>query len=164
MVALVTAFSSCNNDDDSPTVELSNANLAGTYEITFYQGDSETTVEASNGSKVVTEKESFKTDSYTNAIFNFNQNGTFTSSGSYRIEVTKTVTGAAPQTNSAVEILDESGTYSLNKANKTITINGNTYDVVLFDGDRLYITGTEEDVDGDFTTVSEWEIRLKRKS
>ncbi len=159
------AFVSCSSDDDSSgddvmVVELTNANLAGTYAITFYAGSSVTTVTATDGSSVVTERENYSGDTFTDAIFVFNENGTFSASGSYRENSTLMVTGQAPQSDSVIVNIDLSGSYSLNNATRTITIDGQTFDVNTFNGTNLKVTGTVIETSGNTTVEDSFEYRF----
>lgn len=164
MATVVLTLSSCSSDDDGNTViELTNASIAGTYELTYFEGSSEYSVVTSNGSVVVTEFETFTADTFTNATYTFNEDGTYVSSGSFRITYEITVTGEDTDTESLIESLDDSGTYSVNTTSKTITIDGDVNDVKIFNGDKLTITGTDTDVFEGETEVFSFEIRLQKQ-
>lgn len=157
----VIGFTACSSDDDNNTVELTNANLAGTYDVVFLEG-SEVETDASSG--VVVRTIQITADTFTNAIFIFNTDGTYSSSGDYRINFTITVTNVGTETESEIDSFDEAGNYSTNDTNRTITIDGQVSDVTLFDGTNLYITFEETDSFNGNTTVSNSEIRLVKRN
>jgi hypothetical protein len=156
----------CSSDDDGggPTViELNNANLAGTYEVTFYEGSVISTITASDGSNVVLETETFTTDTFSDAEFTFNEDGTYTGSGNYRITYVLTISGQAPETETDIESFDTQGSYSLNSTTRTITFDFDSVeDVTFFDGNSLTIKGGDVDTFEGITDTEEYEIRLVR--
>ncbi|WP_296311233.1 hypothetical protein [Winogradskyella sp. UBA3174] len=163
--AAILTFAACSSDDDvtTPVVELTNANLAGTYEIVFYEGSYTTTTEASNGSTVLVESETFTTDTFTNATFTFNEDGTYASSGNYRVTYVLTIAGQAPETEIEIEQFDSDGTFTTNNTSRTITFDFDSIaDVLLFDGTLLNIMGGDVDVFQGNTETDEFEIRLVR--
>ncbi len=165
-VAILT-FAACSSDDDvaetTTVLELNNANLAGTYELVFFEGTYTTTTEASNGTTVIVETETFTTDTFTNAIFTFNEDGTYTSSGNYRITYVLNISGQDPETEIEIDTLEGEGSYVTNNTNRTITLDlDSVEDVILFDSSKLNIMGGDVDVFEGDTTTSEFEIRLVR--
>jgi hypothetical protein len=164
--AAILSLAACSSDDDNggPTVlELNNANLAGTYEVVFFEGSSTVTTQASNGSTVLVETETFTTDTFTNAIFTFDQSGTYSASGNYRITYVLTIAGQAPETETEIESFDTDGTYTTNNTNRTITFDMDAIeDVTLFNATQLNITGGDIDTFEGETYTDEFEIRLVR--
>ncbi len=164
LLTLAVAFSSCGNDDDGPSViELTNENFAGTYEITFLETEYVVTGVASNGSEVIIETEIEKGDTFTDAIFVFNTNGTYTTSGGYRATYTLTVNGDS-ETDSEIVTLNDAGTYSLNASNKTITIDGEPANIVSFDGTKMVLTAEIVETFNEETTTINTEIRLVKRN
>ncbi len=163
-IAVIT-LSACSSDDDSstPVVELTNANLAGTYELIFYEDFYEETETASDGSAVVVETETCVGDTFTNAILTFNSDGTFVTSGNYREVCNLTING---QTSTEQDIVpfDSSGSYSVNDTNRTIAFDGFINDVVLFDGTNLYLTSMQVETFDDETFRFEVEVRFRKQN
>lgn len=163
LAIVVVTITACSSDDGPASVALTNESLAGTYEINFYEGSSETTVEL-NGSTVVAETETFVGDTFTDARVTFNANGTYTLSGSYVETYTVTITGMAPETDSEIVDFDEAGTFSVDNASRTITLDGSIVDVTLFDGTNLRLRGTYSETFGDFTESGQFEYRMTREN
>ena len=158
----VFTLSACGNDDDSTRdVELTIENLAGTYELTFYEDFYELSETASNGSEVIIETEVCVGDTFTNALLILNSDGTFTTSGNFR-EVCELTINGDTTTEEEIVPFDSSGLFSANDASNTITINGNPNDVDLFDGNRLYLTSTEVFTFDDETERIETELRFEK--
>jgi hypothetical protein len=150
--ALIVSITACSSDDDDGPVpvELTNGNLAGTYNITFLEGSSQ--------SSVVTE-------SGTNAIIVFSAAGTYTVSGNYRETLTVTVTGQSPQTEQEIVTLDTSSTYSTNNTNRTITFDDDTVNnVTLFDGTNLHFSQSYTETFESSTVVGEVRVRLVKQN
>lgn len=164
--ALIVSITACSSDDDGPvSVELTNANLAGTYNITFLEGSSQSSVVTESGNTVVTETETNSGDTFTNAIIVFSAAGTYTVSGNYRETRTVTVTGQSPQTEQEIVTLDESSTYSTNNTNRTITFDDDTVnDVTLFDGTNLHFSESYTDSFESSTAVGEIRVRLVKQN
>lgn len=145
----IVSFTACSSSDDSSdgvvSVKLTNANLAGDYELVLYEGEIVTSVTATGGATVVTERETFSGETFTNAIFSFNADGTYIFSGSYVRKTKVNVTGQSPVTTEEVVTIDESGFYSLNNANRTISLDGDVADVDLFNGTKLKVSGSSEE-------------------
>ena len=155
-------LTSCSNDDDNSTVELTIDNVVGTYDVVLLQG-SEVVTDNSTGVVVVTRQ--ITTDTFTNAIFIFNTDGTYSSSGSFRATLTETITGQNPTSESEIQSLDDDGlSFSVDTANRTITLDGQLGNVTLFDGINLYINLERTDTFNGNTTVFNTELRLRKQS
>ncbi|MFD1062203.1 hypothetical protein ACFQ1Q_03015 [Winogradskyella litorisediminis] len=161
LAVLALTLNSC-GDDDSPGVELTSENLAGTYDITFLRSSYEETVTASNGTTFVSESGTTVGDTFTDAIWQFNTNGTYSVSGSYRVTETTTSNGQT-ETDTYIDFLDDSGSFILNNMDRTIVADGLFYDVTVFDGTNLYLTFEETDTFGNEVEVSRGEIRLVKQ-
>ncbi|MFK7832018.1 MAG: hypothetical protein AB8B52_01965 [Winogradskyella sp.] len=164
--AAMLTLASCGDDDvDAPSVvELNFANFAGTYEITFLEGSEVITTQASDGSTIFLESETFSAGTFDDAVYTFDANGNYTASGAYVLTFVETIGSQAPVSDTEIETLDgEEGSYSLNATNRTITFGfGSTEDVTFFDGNNVTVTGSDVEVfEGDtYTTTNE--IRLVR--
>lgn len=161
MAIAVIGLTACSSDDDNNTVELSVTNLAGTYEVVFFQA---TGVETNDSSGVVVTTSQIMGDTFTDAIFNFNANGTYSSSGDYRINFTITTTNVGTVMESDIASFDETGNFSVSNANRTITLDGEVGDITLFDGTNLYVTSEDIETDGGNTTVVNSEVRFIKQN
>ncbi len=161
MTIAVIGLTACSSDDDNNAVELTNTNLAGTYDVVFLEGSE---VETDDSSGVVVRTIEVTGDTFTDAIFIFNADGTYSASGDYRVNFTITTTNVGTVMESEIDSFDETGNYSTNNANSTITLDGEVGDVTLFDGTNLYVTFEETDSFGGNTTVSNSEIRLVKRN
>ncbi len=165
--AAILTVAACSSDDDSstPVLELNNTNLAGSYDITYYVGSSESSITASDGSTVVTETETYSGDTFTNAVIAFNADGTFSITGSYRETYTTTVTGQDPETDSEIVTLDEAGSYTTNNTSRTITFDGeDILDVIVFDGTNLTLRGSFMETFEGVTYKDEFEYRAVKQN
>jgi|GEM_PF-6677921 len=162
----IVSFTACSSSDDSSDgvveVKLTNANLAGDYEITLYKGEIVTSVTATNGATVVTEKETFSGNTFTNAFFTFNLDGTYVVSGSYVRKTKVTVTGQSPVNTEEVVTINESGSYSLNNANRTILLDGEVADVDVFNGTKLNVSGSSEETFQGVTESETFKYKLRK--
>ena len=160
----VFGLTACSNDDDS-SIELTNENIVGDYEIILYQGLREETETASNGTEVLIETETFTTDTFTNTSFIFNDDGTYLISANYRITYSLTVTGQSPETNSEIRNTNYDDTFFIGD-NGSIIIGDIGYDVQFFDGTNLYLTttnSTENFDDTNSTNLYDIELRLRKR-
>ena len=165
----IVSFTACSSDDDNNDeddvvlVELTNANAAGTYDIIYYAGSSETSVTAAGGVSVVISTEVYSGDTFTDAEFTLDLNGNYAFSGSYRETYTLTVTGQAPVTTMEIDDFTDSGFYSLNNLERTISLDGDVSNVTQFDGTNLRIIGSFTDTIGNETEVDTFEYRLVKQ-
>lgn len=141
--------------DDSPSFDLSTANLAGTYDLTAFESESVTQITAS-GSTIELGRETGFGDSFDDAELIFSGNR-FTFTGDYRI-VSETIKNGETTEDTDIINLDDNGTFSLDLTDKEITFNGGenlngVYNVDVFTSEKLVITiqGSQpaEMVDGD---------------
>jgi len=159
---LTLGLTACSSDDDNNTVVLDLATIAGTYDVVFYEGSE---IETDAGTSVVVKRSEFTTDTFTNTIYTFNSNGTFSRSGSFRITETETVTGQNSTTSSEIDSFDDVNVaFSVNTTSRTITLDGEVYDVTQFNGTNLRFTIMDsETVNGNIVT-EEVEYRLVKQN
>ena len=163
-IAVIT-LSACSSDDDSstPVVELTNANLAGTYELIFFEDFYERSETASDGSAVIIETETCVGDTFTNAILTLNTDGTFVTSGNFR-EVCQLTINSQTTSDESIVTFDSSGSFTANDSSRTISISGVINDVTVFDGTNLYLTSEEVDTNGSETERYETEVRFRKQN
>lgn len=160
-VALALIITSCGDDDDAPVVELTNANLVGTYDVVFLDGS---IVVTDDSTSVILISAEIIGDTFTNATFTFNENGSYTSTGSFRSTTTATVNGQDPITESEIEDLDDSGSFSLNSSDRTISLNEDVINITLFDGTNLHLTSIDTETEDGNTSTFTSEIRLVKQN
>lgn len=167
LFAVLTVLS-CKKDDDGGgnSFLLTPANLAGLYDLIYLTSNIEQTVEV-NGIPVMATTDvvgdTFQIDMV------FNENGTYTVEGQYRITVTVTVAGMT-ETTTEIIVLDEAGDYTLDANAQTITLSGangelgdGVFDITLYNETEFRIvqveTITANGVDADVTN----ELRFVRQ-
>ncbi|MCB0464107.1 MAG: hypothetical protein KDC78_00320 [Aequorivita sp.] len=169
LFVLTLAAVSCSKDDnnDPEPYNLTNANLAGTYKISAVSGNSTSTTNVS-GTTVTIATTTVVGDTFQVSII-FNENGTYTATGQYRIVTTITPTGQDPIVSEEILVVDSSGSYSVNSSNQTITFNSNDdsfveglFDVTLFNNTTFNLMQEDVTTDGGITTTSEANINLTR--
>ncbi len=166
LFALSIAMLSCGSDDDggSSGPELTAADLAGTYNLTFLESTTEIEETLSTGSTVTTTIEEVG-DTFDDSNVVFSSNGTFTSDFQYRITITTTSTIENFETTEETEIESgsSSGTFSASEANETITIDGSIFDVTRFTNSELRLELNETFIDGNITETFTQELRFTRQ-
>ncbi|MBX2828106.1 MAG: hypothetical protein KTR22_08080 [Flavobacteriaceae bacterium] len=135
ILAITLTVVSCKKDDDGDsTFLLSNENIAGTYDMTYFTVDIVTTTEVQG--IPVTANTDIVGDTF-QVVLVMNENGSLTIEGEYRVTTTVEV-GGVSETDTEILVLDDSGTYSIDANNQTITISGldgfevGTYEVTQF--------------------------------
>lgn len=114
-------ITSCGDNESEPAFVLSNANIAGSYNISNLSVSTDITTTSNNiAIKVATAStkgDLFKVDVEMNA------NGTYSMKGSYTTTYKLTpVVGTAVETRDIINI-DNSGNYTINTSNNTITFS-----------------------------------------
>lgn len=133
---------SCKSDDDGAAAfNLSNANLAGTHDLTYFVSNFSSTGDV--GGQTVTVTANVTGDTYQVEVI-FTEAGTYTINGEFRTTTTTSL-GGPPE----VEIvtLDEAGTYQVNETAQTI--------VFIEDGS----TAGDSDINS-VTLFNETELRI----
>lgn len=123
LLVIVAVLNGCSsNGDDTPAFPLSNANIAGSYNISNLNVSTDITTTSNNipikVATASTQGDLFKVDVEMFA------NGTYTMKGSYTIVYKLTpVVGTPVETRDIINI-DNSGNFTLNTVNNTITFSG----------------------------------------
>ncbi len=167
LVITATTLTACPSDDDNvnppdPQIDVTTDNLIGTYEIIFLEEFFELFETGPGGSEITIEKEICVGDTFTNATFTFNLDGTITTSGSFR-QVCDLTTNGTTTSSSDITQLGESLLYIPNDSNRTIRIDfDDVYDVTSFTQTTLNMSLNELVVIGSEKERYETEIRLVR--
>lgn len=164
------ALISCGDDNNTPAYLLSNANIAGTYEISSLEGEQNESATTTSGAVVNVFTSVIVADSFDDVSFTLNSNGTYSATGAYRLVITETPNGGTTTTDNEIIVFDTTGTYSINNTTNTITFNPSNdefveglFKVITFSETTFTITQEEIDVDGGITITSTARMALVRK-
>lgn len=152
---------SCDDDDGTtePTGPTLTAELlAGTYNLNFL----ESTIivdEVVTGGTARTMID-IVADTFGTSNIVFNANGRYTLDFQYRTTTTTTFQNDQPIVETEIENFTNAGSYTVNDANQTITIDGEMGNVSLFSNGQLRLEFEDVNVDGDTTTTSNDELRF----
>ncbi|MGC1472915.1 MAG: hypothetical protein WA775_10010 [Psychroserpens sp.] len=165
VAAVLLTMTACGNDDDggSSEIELTNATLAGTYDITFLEGSSQTSLTSSTGTTVVSSTETYSGSVFSDAVLRLNASGTYSVAGDYVLTSIVTETGMDSETVEDIVTLNDSGSFTVNNEERTISFDGEVSDILLFDGTNLRLGSTFIEVEGNETETSEEELRLVKQ-
>ena len=168
-LCIAISLSNCSSDNSSPVIfTLSNANVAGTYNIGSLNVDLRATA-LTAGIPVLVSTAKNTGDTF-QIDFIINTNGNYTAKGQYRVvSVVTPVTGSPVTTNTILDIND-SGTYQVSTTNNTISFTSTTDDflsgtfkVVTFNDNTISLSQESEEVDGPITTALDANISFVRK-
>jgi hypothetical protein len=154
------AVVSCESDDDNAPA-LTNANLAGTYDITAFSGMASET--DSSGGVTDISTTTFSSSNFNNATITFTEDGTISSTGSFTFTAVITEDG---RTETEVEItdVDINGTYTIN-ANSLIVsdLDDASATVRNFSSNGLQLFLQETETETDYTFEAESTYTLVRQ-
>jgi hypothetical protein len=155
-LCVVTSITSCDDDETAPNFPLSSANLVGNYEMNNLEAQGSEDATSSSGATVNLTNTSTVGDTF-QLDFALNANGTYTASGQYRTVSTITPNGGTPSEESAIIVINATGSYQLNSDN-TITFNPQTGDffegiftIKTFNETSVILGQDQEEVQGNTT-------------
>jgi hypothetical protein len=163
VICLFVSFLACSEKDDIPTIRFSKEIVLGSFNIRSINEEIEATVITSDVevgvSKTKNRADTFEVD------FSLNNDNTYTVSGKYRKISTVTPTGKSSETFATIVVFNDSGTFSVNENENTVTfsattdefLNG-TYLVVDFDEDAFTLQKETVTIDNQITLTSDLEI------
>jgi|GEM_PF-449378 len=158
---VVISITSCSSDDEVNQYDLNNANLsAGSFDLNYLNSYSTETIDI-NGLEVISEfAATGETFQFTITFF---ENGTYIADGQYVVVEITTVSGQITEEDTYIEDVDnEEGTYVATDGAMQLVMDGNIFDVTLFNANELRLvqndTYTEDGVD----FVDTGEIRMIR--
>ncbi len=147
---VVISITSCSSDDEVIQYDLNNANLsAGSFDLNYLSSYTTATVDI-NGLEIISEfAATGETFQFTITFF---ENGTYIADGQYVLNETIRVSGQITEEDTYIEDVDnEEGTYVANDGVMKLTIDGDIFDVTLFNANELRLvqndTYTEDGVD-----------------
>jgi hypothetical protein len=165
---ITTTILSCSDNSNDPELDLTNESLAGNYNITILNIDIESSAEVA-GVPVTISNTTIDGDTFQVDVV-FNTNGTYTAGGQYRITSTVTPVATPPVTNTEIIVFDDSGSYSINSDENTITfmiqdqaLLSGTFNVSDFNENSISLTQQVEETIGDITSLINMNISLDRK-
>lgn len=151
-------------DDDEPTPagpSLTPELLEGTYDLNFFEATIVIDEEVTGGTARTTVDIVADTFGDSNIIFNSNE--TFTLDFQYRTTTTTMFQDDEPTVETEIVSFTDSGSYTVDDATQTITIDGDMGDVVVFSNGQLRLEFEDVEVDGDTTITSNQELRFTRQ-
>jgi len=168
LIALITtAILSCSDNSNDPELDLTNESLAGNYNITILNIDIESSAEVA-GVPVTISNTTIDGDTFQVDVV-FNTNGTYTAGGQYRVTSTVTPVATAPVTNTEIIVFNNSGSYSINTDENTITfmvqdqaLLSGTFNVADFNENSISLDQQVEETVGDITSLINMNISLER--
>jgi hypothetical protein len=117
----LTVLSCKKNDDDAPaSFLLSQENLAGNYDLTFFGGNSE--ANSTFQGLPVTVTTTITADTYQTDVI-FTAGGAVSIDGEFRTMTTIT-NGTQTETDTEIQVVNENGTYSLDANTQVLTMCG----------------------------------------
>ena len=168
LIALITtAILSCSDNSYESKLELTNESLAGNHNITILNIDIESSAEVA-GVPVTISNTTIDGDTFQVDVV-FNTNGTYTAGGQYRVTSTVTPVATAPVTNTEIIVFNNSGSYSINTDENTITfmvqdqaLLSGTFNVADFNENSISLDQQVEETVGDITSLINMNISLER--
>jgi len=165
---ITTTILSCSDNSNEPELDLTNESLAGNYNITILSIDIESSAEVA-GVPVTISNTTIDGDTFQVDVV-FNTNGTYTAGGQYRVSSTVTPVATPPVTNTEIIVFNDSGSYSINSDENTITfmiqdqaLLSGTFNVSDFNENSISLTQQVEETIGDITSLINMNISLDRK-
>ena len=144
------SITSCSSDDEVIQYDFNNANLSsGSFDLNYLSSYTTATVDI-NGLEIISEfAATGETFQFTITFF---ENGTYIADGQYVVNETITVSGQITEEDTYIEDVDnEEGTYVTNDGTMQLVMDGDIFDVTLFNANELRLvqndTYTEDDVD-----------------
>ncbi len=161
MLFITALLVSCNSSDDNNVYLFNNANLSGTYEVTYIQS-TETQTTNFNGAEIVSVTtnigDTFEVD------FTFFEDGNYLVNGLYRNVFTVVVDGDLIQEDSNIVVVDnEEGTYTTNGETLKLILDEEIHNVIHFNENEIRFTFEEMWVENGDTFVLNEEIRMIRQ-
>ena len=164
---ITTTILSCSDNSNEPELDLTNESLAGNYNITILSIDIESSAEVA-GVPVTISNTTIDGDTFQVDVV-FNTNGTYTAGGQYRVTSTVTPVAKAPVTNTEIIVFNNSGSYSINTDENTITfmvqdqaLLSGTFNVADFNENSISLAQQVEETVGDITSLINMNISLER--
>ena len=144
------SITSCSSDDEVIQYDFNNANLSsGSFDLNYLSSYTTATVDI-NGLEIISEfSATGETFQFTVTFF---ENGTYIADGQYVVIETTRVAGQITEEDTYIEDVDnEEGTYVTNDGTMQLVMDGDIFDVTLFNANELRLvqndTYTEDDVD-----------------
>ena len=156
----ITIFS-CSSDDEVIQYDLNNANLsAGSFDLNYLSSYTTATVDI-NGLEIISEfAATGETFQFTITFF---ENGTYIADGQYVLNETITVSGQITEEDTYIEDVDnEEGTYVANDGVMKLAIDGDIFDVTLFNANELRLVQNDTYTEYGVDFVVTGELRMIR--
>lgn len=166
---VVTTLTNCSSNDTVPTLTLSTNSIAGTYNISSFNSEAVLSTEVTPGISATISTVKIVGDTF-QIDFTLNTDGSYTSSGQYRIETTVAPVTGNPVTTPSIVNFSDSGNFSINSNNNTITFSSSTdeflsgtFEVVSFNDTSFGLSQETEEINDPITTTINTNISFVRK-
>lgn len=158
---IIVSLASCSSDDDNNTYDLTNENIAGTYDVTFLNTKEVQTTDV-NGVDIITETTTTGSTFQLEVIFS--ENGNVLMDGEYVVNYRVEVAGQVTVEGTEIIVIDSEQTnYVANNASMTLVLDGKTYDVTLFNSNEIRLSQEDIYTENGDTFVYTEEIRMVRQ-
>lgn len=148
-IALTIVLVSCGSDDSSPSLDLTNENIVGTYNMTSFEFTNESEISVAGVSTPITSIEATGSTFQVNTVFN--DDGTFILSGEFLLTTESDLLD--DDTTEIIDLDGATGTYALDADNNDITLSFNLLDDLGINLDGIY----------DIDTFSASELEISKK-
>ena len=150
---------SCSSDDDNQYL-LNNANLSGIYNVTMLN-TTETQTTDVNGADIITVTTTVG-DTFELTV-DFDEDGSYVINGAYRDSYLQTVAGEIVDEGAEIIFIDnETGDFSTSNSTMTMVLDGEVYEVELFNQNELRITSEDVEIFNGDEYIYTSEIRMVR--
>lgn len=161
VVMMIVSLAACKSDDDGTTYVLTNANVAGSYDVVLLN-TTETQTTDVNGADIVTVTTTVGETFEIEIIFS--ENGNYIMDGLYVERYKRVVDGdIIEEYPDIIDIDNEGGIYSTNSSTMELVLDGEDYEVALFNENEIRLVFEDMWVEGGDDFVYTEEIRLIRQ-
>jgi hypothetical protein len=155
------SITSCSSDDEVIQYDFNNANLSsGSFDLNYLSSYTTATIDI-NGLEVISEfSATGETFQFTVTFF---ENGTYIADGQYVVIETTRVAGQITEEDTYIEDIDnEEGTYVTNDGTMQLVMDGDIFDVTLFNANELRLVQNDTYTDDGVDFVVTGELRMIR--
>jgi len=161
ILILAVSLASCSSDDDNNQYLLTNENIAGSYNITLLNTKEVQTTDV-NGVDIITE--TTETGSTFQLEVIFSENGNVLMDGEYVINTRVEVAGQLVEEDTEIIVIDSEQTnYTTNNTSMTLVLDGEVYDVTVFNSNEIRLSLEDVYTEGGDNYVYTEDIKMVRQ-
>ena len=135
---IIVSLASCSSDDDNNAYLLTNENVAGTYDVVLLNTKEVQTTDV-NGVDIITETTT--TGSTFQLEILFSENGNVLMDGEYVVNYRVVVAGQLVEEDTEIIVIDSvESNYTTNNTSMTLVLDGEVYDVTVFNSNEIRLT------------------------